>query len=72
MNCCPMCGHAWDSERCEACGWSEQLDPINRRRADTAAFYDHLDVCPQCRNHPMALCAVGALLLHGYSRPEAR
>lgn len=26
-------------------------------------FYDHVDVCKQCREHPMALCAAGARLL---------
>lgn len=27
-------------------------------------FHEHLDCCEQCRNHPFALCFVGARLLH--------
>ncbi len=27
-------------------------------------FHDHLDVCEQCRNHPMHLCEVGVATLH--------
>lgn len=27
------------------------------------AFHLHLDVCPQCREHPLALCVTGARLL---------
>jgi hypothetical protein len=30
--------------------------------ADTS-YHKHLDVCAQCRDHPFALCAVGARLL---------
>lgn len=26
-------------------------------------FYEHLDKCKQCREHPMELCAEGARLL---------
>ncbi len=26
-------------------------------------FHDHLDICKQCREHPMDLCMVGAVLL---------
>ena len=29
----------------------------------TEKFHAHLDVCLQCYNHPMGLCAVGARLL---------
>ncbi len=36
MNC-PMCGELWDRDRCTACGWSEHLDPVNRRRLDAIA-----------------------------------
>jgi hypothetical protein len=32
-------------------------------KPDVNAFHDHLDVCKQCREHPMNLCAVGAALL---------
>ncbi len=27
------------------------------------AFYRHLDVCRQCREHPLDLCKLGAVLL---------
>jgi hypothetical protein len=27
-------------------------------------FHDHLDICEQCRNHPLHLCAIGARLLY--------
>lgn len=27
------------------------------------SFHDHLDTCAQCREHPFALCGVGARLL---------
>jgi hypothetical protein len=27
-------------------------------------FHDHLDICEQCRNHPLHLCAVGVRLLY--------
>ena len=30
--------------------------------ADQAAFYDHLDSCSYCREHPLILCADGELL----------
>lgn len=33
MNC-PMCGELWDRDRCATCGWSERLDPVNRKRLD--------------------------------------
>jgi len=28
-----------------------------------AAFHAHLDVCPQCEQHPFDLCSTGARLL---------
>lgn len=35
---------------------------------DVQAFHAHLNECAQCRNHPMALCSRGAVLLHGAAR----
>ncbi len=39
---CPMCGHPWDSDKCQTCGWSERLDPVNRVR-----FYAEADDEPR-------------------------
>lgn len=32
-------------------------------RTATELFHAHLNVCAQCRDHPMNLCSVGAKLL---------
>jgi hypothetical protein len=32
------------------------------------AFHAHLDACAQCREHPFALCEVGAVLLEASAR----
>ncbi len=32
-------------------------------------FHAHLDICYQCRNHPMNLCPTGALLIQRVASP---
>lgn len=41
------------------------MDVCDQVRADepAAPYHAHLDVCPQCREHPFDQCATGALLL---------
>ena len=36
---------------------------------NSESFHRHLDVCDQCRDYPMSLCRVGALLLVGEVHP---
>lgn len=33
-------------------------------------FHSHLDICYQCRNHPMQLCPTGAILLQRAGNPN--
>jgi hypothetical protein len=44
----------------EYCDWRQTAPKV-----DPKDFHAHLDQCAQCRNHPMALCSVGANLLKG-------
>lgn len=54
----------------EGCGWCGACTDANEYRDDDATgdvapsrFHAHLDTCKQCREHPMQLCKVGAVLL---------
>jgi len=62
--------HVWRAE-C-SCGFksANRLTPRQAERDRDAhhhveRFHDHLDACPQCRDHPFALCLVGHELLTG-------
>ena len=37
--------------------------PVGDQLAGTAAYHAHLDICTQCREHPMEQCPVGQALL---------
>lgn len=34
----------------------------------SSRFFDHLDICDQCRNNPMGLCAIGDNLLRAVAQ----
>lgn len=62
---------------------SEPIDKPHAYSIDSAAyknsmneiindFHSHLDICYQCRNHPMQLCPTGALLLQRAGNPSMK
>lgn len=48
------------SERAAA---GSRWQPPGDESVEHRQFHAHLDACEQCRDHPMALCPVGARLL---------
>lgn len=69
MNC-PMCGELWDRDRCLTCGWSERLDPVNRRRLDAVTDLV-LAYRPKARSKPAVQRKRRRTILQNQKKPKA-